>query len=107
MDRVELCRPWNRDGNISKEELSNSLDNFGIFISDTQNFESIDVNEDGFVDVDEFGILYQTVLSLLGLKRGRAIKDCRKMITKVDGDGRLNFMDFKQMIKGGGFAALW
>ncbi|KAL4377964.1 hypothetical protein GQ457_02G004840 [Hibiscus cannabinus] len=132
----------NMDGNITKEELSNSLDNFGIFISDeevTQIFESIDVNRDGFVDVDEFAILYQTivnerdeeedmmeafnvfdqnrdgfvtfeelrsVLSSLGLKQGRVMEDCRKMITKVDGDGRLNFMEFKQMMKGGGFAAL-
>ncbi|KAK8674338.1 hypothetical protein V6N13_112630 [Hibiscus sabdariffa] len=149
MDRVEICRVFqmfdrNRDGNITMEEFSNSLDNFGIFISDeevNQIFESIDVNGDGFVDVDEFGMFYQTianehneeedmmeafnvfdqnrdgfitfeelrsVLSSLGLKRGKAIEDCWKMITKVDadGDGRVNFIEFKQMMKCGGFAAL-
>ncbi|GMJ03016.1 calmodulin-like 3, ARF-GAP domain 11 [Hibiscus trionum] len=148
MDRVELRRVFqmfdrNRDGMITKEELSASLENLCIFISDeevTQIFESIDVNGDGFVDVDEFGILYETivneqneeedmmeafnvfdqnkdgfitfeelrsVLLSLGLKQGRAIEDCKKMITKVDadGDGRVNFMEFKQMMKGGGFAA--
>ncbi|KAK8480878.1 hypothetical protein V6N11_051368 [Hibiscus sabdariffa] len=40
--------------------------------------------------------------------QGRAIEDCKKMIAIVDadGDGRVNFMEFKQMMKGGGFAAL-
>ncbi|KAK8666030.1 hypothetical protein V6N13_006183 [Hibiscus sabdariffa] len=133
----------NRDGMITKEELSVSLEKLGVFISDkeiTQIFESTDVNGDCFVDVDEFDILYQTtmkenneeedmleafnvfdqnkdgfitfeelssVLSSLGLKQGRALEDCKKMITKVDadGDGKVNFIEFKQMMKGVGFAS--
>ncbi|TYH43980.1 hypothetical protein ES332_D11G162800v1 [Gossypium tomentosum] len=103
--------------------------------------EKIDVNGDNYVDIDEFGALYQTImddrdeeddikeafkvfdqngdrfstneelrtiLALLGLKQGRTIEDCKRMIKKVDvdGDGMVNFKEFKQMMKGGGFAVL-
>ncbi|GFP91172.1 calmodulin-like protein 3 [Phtheirospermum japonicum] len=52
--------------------------------------------------------LLRAVLSSLGLKQGRTIEDCKRMIKKVDvdGDGRVNFAEFRQMMKGGGFAAL-
>ncbi|KAL6339417.1 hypothetical protein AAG906_032950 [Vitis piasezkii] len=149
MDPAELCRVFqmfdrNGDGRITKKELSDSLRNLGIYIPDkdlVQMIEKIDVNRDGYVDMEEFGALYQTimderdeeedmreafnvfdqngdgfitveelrsVLSSLGLKQGRTIEDCKKMIQKVDvdGDGRVNYKEFKQMMKGGGFAAL-
>ncbi|KAL6209050.1 hypothetical protein ACLB2K_019993 [Fragaria x ananassa] len=153
MDRAELRRVFqmfdrNGDGRITKQELSDSLENLGIFIPDKdlhQMIEKIDANGDGFVDIDEFGALYQnlmderadredpeedmreafnvfdqngdgfitveelrSVLASLGLKQGRTLEDCKIMIKKVDvdGDGRVNFKEFKQMMKGGGFAAL-
>ncbi|XP_010678981.1 calmodulin-like protein 3 [Beta vulgaris subsp. vulgaris] len=149
MDQAELKRVFqmfdrNGDGKITKKELNDSLQNLGIYIPDkelTQMIEKIDVNKDGFVDMEEFGSLYQTimderdeeedmreafnvfdqngdgfitveelrsVLQSLGLKQGRTIDDCRKMISKVDvdGDGMVNYKEFKQMMKGGGFAAL-
>ncbi|OMO65278.1 Calcium-binding EF-hand [Corchorus capsularis] len=149
MDAAELRRVFqmfdrNGDGKITKKELSDSLENLGIFIPDkelSQMIEKIDVNGDGYVDIDEFGALYQTimnerdeeedmkeafnvfdqngdgfitveelrsVLASLGLKQGRTIEDCKMMIKKVDvdGDGMVNFKEFKQMMKGGGFAAL-
>ncbi|XP_074284095.1 calmodulin-like protein 3 [Silene latifolia] len=149
MDPAELKRVFqmfdrNGDGKVTKKELSDSLQNLGIFIPDkelTQMIEKIDENHDGFVDMDEFGSLYQTimdekdeeedireafnvfdqnrdgfitveelrsVLQSLGLKQGRTIDDCKKMISKVDadGDGMVNYSEFKQMMKGGGFAAL-
>ncbi|MBA0549203.1 hypothetical protein Goshw_017034 [Gossypium schwendimanii] len=149
MDLVELRKVFqmfdkNGDGKITKKELSDSLEEFSIFISDkeiNQIIDSIDVNGDGSVDIDEFGELYQmmvnerneeeemmeafnvfdqngdgfitfeelrSVLSSLGLKQGRTIEDCKNMIAKVDadGDGRVNFKEFQQMMKGGGFAAL-
>ncbi|THU44468.1 hypothetical protein C4D60_Mb02t07700 [Musa balbisiana] len=61
-------------------------------------------NGDGFITVEEL----RSVLSSLGLKQGRTVEECRKMISKVDvdGDGKVNFKEFKQMMKGGGFAAL-
>lgn len=134
----------NGDGKITKTELSDSLQNLGIYIAEgdlVKMIEKIDVNGDGYVDIDEFGALYQTimderdeeedmrqafnvfdqngdgfitveelrsVLSSLGLKQGRTIEDCKLMIMKVDvdGDGMVNYTEFKQMMKGGGFAAL-
>lgn len=134
----------NKDGKITKKELSDSLKNLGIYIPDNelvQLIEKIDANGDGYVDINEFGSLYQTimderddeedmreafnvfdqngdgyitveelrsVLASLGLKQGRNVEDCKLMIKKVDvdGDGRVNYNEFKQMMKVGGFAAL-
>ncbi|KAJ1424455.1 EF-Hand 1, calcium-binding site [Sesbania bispinosa] len=149
MDPNELKRVFqmfdrNGDGRITQKELSDSLENLGIFIPAkdlTQMIEKIDVNGDGCVDIDEFGELYQSimderdeeedmkeafnvfdqngdgfitvdelrsVLASLGLKQGRTVEDCKKMIMKVDvdGDGMVDYKEFKQMMKGGGFSAL-
>ncbi|CDY28045.1 BnaC05g44470D [Brassica napus] len=67
-------------------------------------FNVFDQNRDGFITVEEL----RSVLSSLGLKQGRTLEDCKRMISKVDvdGDGMVNFKEFKQMMKGGGFAVL-
>lgn len=67
-------------------------------------FNVFDQNGDGFITVEEL----KSVLASLGLKQGRTAEDCKNMIMKVDvdGDGRVNFHEFKQMMRGGGFAAL-
>uniref|UniRef100_A0A0D9XXX8 EF-hand domain-containing protein n=1 Tax=Leersia perrieri TaxID=77586 RepID=A0A0D9XXX8_9ORYZ len=148
----------NGDGRITKKELGESFKNLGIYIPDDEldaTMDKIDANGDGCVDVEEFGVLYRSilgddaataqsaaaiaggededegmreafnvfdqngdgfitveelrsVLSSLGLKQGRTAEDCRRMISKVDadGDGRVDFKEFKQMMRGGGFAAL-
>ncbi|XAR71161.1 hypothetical protein NMG60_11028294 [Bertholletia excelsa] len=149
MEATELRRVFqmfdkNGDGRISKEELTGSLENMGIFIPDAelaQMIEKIDVNGDGYVDIEEFGELYGTlmegrdeeadmreafnvfdqngdgfitveelrsVLGSLGLKQGRTVEDCKQMIKKVDadGDGMVDFNEFKQMMRRGGFSAL-
>lgn len=153
MDPAELKRIFqmfdrNGDGKITRKELNDSLKNLGIIIPEKELFQmidKIDVNGDGFVDVEEFGELYQTlmaetnepededddmreafnvfdqngdgfitveelrsVLSSLGLKQGRTVEDCKQMIMKVDvdGDGKVDYKEFRQMMKGGGFAAL-
>ncbi|OMO52915.1 Calcium-binding EF-hand [Corchorus capsularis] len=77
-----------------KDEEEDMKDAFNVF----------DQNGDGFISVDEL----RSVLISLGLKQGKTIEDCKRMIMKVDadGDGRVNFKEFKQMMKGGGFSAL-
>ncbi|RAL43382.1 hypothetical protein DM860_012523 [Cuscuta australis] len=158
MDPTELRRVFhmfdrNGDGKITRKELSESLEKLNIHIPEkevVQMVEKIDVNGDGYVDMEEFGTLYgalmaemrggdgggeeeaeeemreafnvfdqngdgfitveelRSVLASLGLKQGRTVEDCRKMIAKVDvdGDGMVNYDEFRQMMKGGGFAAL-
>ncbi|KAF0888796.1 hypothetical protein E2562_017795 [Oryza meyeriana var. granulata] len=160
MDSSELRKVFqmfdkNGDGRITKKELGESFKNLGIYIPDDEldaTMDKIDANGDGCVDIEEFGLLYRSilgedgqagtidgggedededmreafnvfdqngdgfitvdelrsVLSSLGLKQGRTAEDCRRMISKVDadGDGRVDFKEFKQMMRGGGFAAL-
>ncbi|KAJ8755492.1 hypothetical protein K2173_019290 [Erythroxylum novogranatense] len=67
-------------------------------------FNVFDQNGDGYITVDEL----RTVLATLGLKQGRALdlEDCKTMIMRVDvdGDGMVNFREFKQMMKRGGLS---
>lgn len=67
-------------------------------------FNVFDQNRDGFITVEEL----RSVLGSLGLKQGRTIEDCKRMIKKVDadGDGMVDFKEFKAMMRNGGFAAL-
>ncbi|KAG4385233.1 hypothetical protein AAZX31_12G049900 [Glycine max] len=67
-------------------------------------FNVFDQNRDGFISVEEL----RRVLASLGLKQGGTLDECKKMITKVDvdGDGMVNYKEFRQMMKGGGFTAL-
>ncbi|CAN8258075.1 unnamed protein product [Cochlearia groenlandica] len=107
MDQAELCRIFqmfdrNGDGKITKQELSDSLENLGIYIPDRDMVQMIEKNQDGFIAVDEL----RSVLA--SFKQGRLLEDCKRMISKVDvdGDGLVNFKEFKHMVKGGGFAAI-
>ncbi|XP_019708251.1 calmodulin-like protein 3 [Elaeis guineensis] len=70
MDPSELKRVFqmfdrNGDGRITKKELSDSLENLGIYIPEGDleaMIEKIDANGDGCVDVEEFGALYQNIM---------------------------------------------
>ncbi|KAM0939040.1 putative EF-hand domain-containing protein [Dioscorea sansibarensis] len=57
-------------------------------------FDVFDGNRDGLITVDELGL----VLSSFGL--GRRVEDYKEMIKKVDldGDGMVNFNEFKRMM---------
>lgn len=67
-------------------------------------FNVFDEDGDGFITVHELG----SVLVSLGLKQGKTVEACKKMIGKVDvdGDGKVNLKEFKQMMRGGGLASL-
>ncbi|KAK9146075.1 hypothetical protein Sjap_005978 [Stephania japonica] len=60
-------------------------------------FNVFDQNRDGFITVEELN----SVLSTLGLKQGRTLEDCKRMIKNVDvdGDGMIDFKEFKQMMR--------
>lgn len=67
-------------------------------------FEVFDGNKDGLITVEELGL----VLSSLGFSEGKKIEDCKEMIEKVDidGDGMVNFDEFKKMMRDGGLGRL-
>ena len=67
-------------------------------------FNVFDKNGDGFISVEEL----QSVMMSLGLRQGRTIEDCQLMVNKVDvdGDGMVDYKEFRHMMKGGDFAAL-
>ncbi|GAU11868.1 hypothetical protein TSUD_194910 [Trifolium subterraneum] len=65
-------------------------------------FEVFDKDKNGLISVEELSL----VLNSLGLREGNKInEDCKEMIRKVDvdGDGMVNFNEFKRMMmnKGG------
>lgn len=63
-------------------------------------FDVFDGNKDGLITVEELGM----VLSSLGFTEGKKLEECKEMIKQVDmdGDGMVNFEEFKRMMKGGG-----
>ena len=66
-------------------------------------FDVFDGDRDGLITVEELGM----ILSSLGLKEGKKLEACKEMIKKVDldGDGMVNFDEFKRMMKAGGSLA--
>ncbi|CAL9086552.1 unnamed protein product [Musa acuminata var. zebrina] len=60
-------------------------------------FDVFDGNRDGLITAEELAM----VLKSLGLKQGAKLEDCRDMIGRVDrdGDGKVNFDEFKKMMK--------
>uniref|UniRef100_A0A7N0TBG9 EF-hand domain-containing protein n=1 Tax=Kalanchoe fedtschenkoi TaxID=63787 RepID=A0A7N0TBG9_KALFE len=63
-------------------------------------FDVFDGNGDGAISVEELG----KVLVSMGLRQGLRVQDCEEMIRKVDadGDGRIDFGEFKKMMRAGG-----
>ncbi|KAK6146298.1 hypothetical protein DH2020_020167 [Rehmannia glutinosa] len=104
IDKIDM----NGDGCVDIDEFGalyqNIMDERDVEEDMREAFNVFDQNGDGFITVDEL----KSVLASLGLKQGRAAEDCKKMIMRVDadGDGMVDFSEFKQMMRGGGFAAL-
>ncbi|KAJ6334103.1 hypothetical protein OIU76_008360 [Salix suchowensis] len=103
MDPAELRRVFqmfdkNGDGQITKKELSDSLKNLGIYIPDKDlihMIEKIDVNGDGYVDIEEFGALYQTIMD----ERDEE-EDMREAFNVFDqnGDGFITVEELKSVL---------
>ncbi|BAT76318.1 hypothetical protein LR48_Vigan01g255800 [Vigna angularis] len=68
-------------------------------------FDVFDKDNDGVISVEELAL----VLTSLGLKEGKKSEECREMIKKVDmdGDGMVNFKEFKRMMMKGGKLTLF
>nr|CAD1827717.1 unnamed protein product [Ananas comosus var. bracteatus] len=107
------------DGFVTSTELEESFRRLGLFTSSREVMHmvsKVDANRDGLIDLEEFREIYESVvaaegdakssseelglcLSSLGLGKGR-VEDCHDMIRKVDedGDGMVNFEEFKKMM---------
>ncbi|KAL1226329.1 Calmodulin-like protein 4 [Cardamine amara subsp. amara] len=77
---------------VEEKEEEDMRDAFNVF----------DQDGDGFITVEEL----KCVMASLGLKQGINLKCCKEMIMHVDedGDGKVNYKEFLQMMKTGGFS---
>ncbi|XP_047157387.1 calmodulin-like protein 3 [Vigna umbellata] len=131
LERVFSTFDKNGDGFVTKQELRESLRNIGILMTDKEVDDIVvkyDSNGDGLIDFEEFINLKEAfdvfdkdndgvisveelalVLTSLGLKEGKKSEECREMIKKVDmdGDGMVNFKEFKRMMMKGGKLTLF
>lgn len=104
IDHDEFCKLFetvSRNGVV----LGSKEDNGGGSLVDDDGdlkdaFDVFDGDRDGMISVEELSL----VLSSMGMKEGKRIKDCQEMIRMVDldGDGMVNFDEFKKMMKAGG-----
>ncbi|CAL1414641.1 unnamed protein product [Linum trigynum] len=85
-----------RASDLEAEEIK--IDSGGDELRDA--FEVFDRSRDGLITVEELG----SVLSSLGMKEGKRMEACKEMIRRVDadGDGMVNFDEFRTMMRNGG-----
>ncbi|KAG2325245.1 hypothetical protein Bca4012_039734 [Brassica carinata] len=82
----------------SSEELSNLFEEKEPSLGEVkQAFDVFDDNRDGFLDPIDL----QRVLTILGLKQGSNLENCRRMIRSFDGnkDGRIDFHGFVKFME--------
>ncbi|KAF2594791.1 hypothetical protein F2Q70_00043658 [Brassica cretica] len=82
----------------SSEELSNLFEEKEPSLAEVkQAFDVFDENRDGFLDPIDL----QRVLSILGLKQGSNLENCRRMIRSFDGNknGRIDFHGFVKFME--------
>uniref|UniRef100_A0ACD5XI81 Uncharacterized protein n=1 Tax=Avena sativa TaxID=4498 RepID=A0ACD5XI81_AVESA len=95
----------NGDGQITKKELDESLKNLGIYIPDDEldaTMGKIDTNGDGCVDVQEFGLLYRSIIGE-GADGGRKGDDEEGMREAFDvfdqnGDGYITVEELRSVL---------
>lgn len=115
LDLLELRRVFQTfdhdgDGRITKEELQDSLENLGIFISEgdlSAMIGRIDVNGDGCVDIDEFGALYGTIVGEMG--REEVEEDVKEAfdVFDVNGDGYISVEELRSVLSSLGLRQGW
>ncbi|XP_009125113.1 probable calcium-binding protein CML46 [Brassica rapa] len=82
----------------SSEELSNLFEEKEPSLEEVkQAFDVFDENRDGFLDPIDL----QRVLSILGLKQGSNLENCRRMIRSFHGNknGRIDFQGFVKFME--------
>ncbi|CAI9782446.1 unnamed protein product [Fraxinus pennsylvanica] len=94
VDFDEFCKLF--DPKSSRDEEEEEERESGYW---KEAFDIFDGNRDGVITVEELGL----VLSSLGFTEGNKLEYCKEMIRKVDidGDGMVNFVEFKKMMKTG------
>ncbi|KAL1205399.1 putative calcium-binding protein CML46 [Cardamine amara subsp. amara] len=101
MKSLGLCTSRESEGlqrRYSSEELSNLFEEKEPSLEEVkQAFDVFDENRDGFIDPIDL----QRVLSILGLKQGSNLENCRRMIRSFDGnkDGRIDFHGFVKFME--------
>lgn len=92
----ELCHTFLgiegvEEGEMNQEEVANREKDL------KEAFDVFDHDKDGLISEEELSM----ILSSLGMKEGKKLDHCKEMIKKVDvdGDGMVNFDEFKKMMK--------
>ncbi|PIA42351.1 hypothetical protein AQUCO_02000064v1 [Aquilegia coerulea] len=101
IDLEEFCEMYESIGRSSTQHgLGEDVKEDDEEVELRDAFDVFDGDKDGVITVEEL----VSVLSSLGLKKGIQFEDCKEMIKKVDmdGDGMVNFDEFKHMMKTGG-----
>ncbi|KAL9326189.1 hypothetical protein ACSQ67_006834 [Phaseolus vulgaris] len=100
VDDIVVKYDSNGDGLIDLEEfclLTREEEDEEVNLKEA--FDVFDKDNDGLISVEELAL----VLTSLGLNEGRKTEECKEMIKKVDmdGDGMVNFKEFKRMMMKG------
>ncbi|CAI0450894.1 unnamed protein product [Linum tenue] len=88
------------DGYIDLDEFVGFIQSGGSWKELKDAFDLYDMDKNGLISAGEL----HAVMKMLGLKS--SLGDCKKMIRQVDqdGDGSVNFEEFKKMMSSGGRA---
>ncbi|QCD80627.1 calmodulin-like protein 7 [Vigna unguiculata] len=105
IDFEEFCLLTSECMGGKKEEEEEDEEEEEEEINLKEAFDVFDKDNDGVISVEELAL----VLTSLGLKEGNKSEECREMIKKVDmdGDGMVNFKEFKRMMMKGGKLTLF
>ncbi|XP_061350869.1 calmodulin-like protein 3 [Gastrolobium bilobum] len=100
IDFDEFCLLTSESMGGNEEEEKEGIGKEGEEVNLKEAFDVFDKDKDGLISVEELAL----VLTSLGLREGKKVEECKEMIRKVDmdGDGMVNFNEFKTMMINGG-----